>query len=72
MTATIGVAAAVLVEQIDQILVVTINRPHARNAVSAAVTQGLVDAWRGPSMTPTSVRWWSPAQATRPSAEVAI
>ncbi|MEE2057200.1 enoyl-CoA hydratase-related protein [Rhodococcus artemisiae] len=34
----------VLVEQIDQILVVTINRPHARNAVSAAVTQGLVDA----------------------------
>jgi enoyl-CoA hydratase len=34
----------VLVEQRDRILVVTINRPKARNAVNAAVSQGLADA----------------------------
>ena len=34
----------VLVAQQDRILVVTINRPHARNAVNAAVSQGLADA----------------------------
>jgi enoyl-CoA hydratase/carnithine racemase len=34
----------VLVEQRDRILVITINRPTARNAVNAAVSQGLADA----------------------------
>jgi enoyl-CoA hydratase len=34
----------VLVEQRDRILVITINRPKARNAVNAAVSQGLADA----------------------------
>jgi enoyl-CoA hydratase len=34
----------VLVTQQDRILVVTINRPHARNAVNAAVSQQLAEA----------------------------
>ncbi|MEZ0365346.1 crotonase/enoyl-CoA hydratase family protein [Mycobacterium sp. pUA109] len=34
----------VLVEQRDRILIITINRPQARNAVNAAVSQGLADA----------------------------
>lgn len=34
----------VLVEQRDRILVITINRPQAKNAVNAAVSQGLADA----------------------------
>src|SRR3954452_11830989 len=35
---------AVLVEQRDRILVITINRPEAKNAVNAAVSRGLADA----------------------------
>ncbi len=35
---------AVLVEQRDRILIVTINRPRAKNAVNLAVSQGLADA----------------------------
>lgn len=35
---------SVLVEQRDRILVITINRPKARNAVDAAVSRGLADA----------------------------
>ncbi|HEX4586915.1 MAG TPA: crotonase/enoyl-CoA hydratase family protein [Mycobacterium sp.] len=34
----------VLVEQRGRILIVTINRPEAKNAVNAAVSQGLADA----------------------------
>jgi len=34
----------VLVEQRDRILIVTINRPKAKNAVNAAVSRGLADA----------------------------
>jgi enoyl-CoA hydratase len=34
----------VLVEQRDRILVITINRPKARNSVNRAVSQGLADA----------------------------
>src|ERR1700751_3029413 len=34
----------VLVEQRDRILIITINRPKARNAVNAAVSRGLSDA----------------------------
>ncbi len=34
----------VLVEQLDRILIVTINRPEAKNAVNAKVSQGLADA----------------------------
>jgi enoyl-CoA hydratase len=34
----------VLVEQRDRILVITINRPEAKNAVNAAVARGLADA----------------------------
>ncbi|WP_319453378.1 MULTISPECIES: crotonase/enoyl-CoA hydratase family protein [unclassified Mycobacterium] len=34
----------VLVAQHDRILLITINRPHAKNAVNAAVSQGLADA----------------------------
>ena len=36
--------AEVLVEQRDRILIITINRPKAKNAVNAAVSQGLADA----------------------------
>ena len=36
--------SALLVEQRDRILIMTINRPHAKNAVDAAVSQGLADA----------------------------
>jgi len=35
---------AVLVEQRDRILVITINRPQAKNAVNAAVSRALADA----------------------------
>jgi len=35
---------SVLVEQRDRILIITINRPQARNAVDAAVSRGLADA----------------------------
>jgi crotonobetainyl-CoA hydratase len=38
------VAPAVLTELRDHVLVVTLNRPEARNAVDAAVTQGLGEA----------------------------
>ena len=34
----------VLVEQRDRILIITINRPEAKNAVNAAVSQGMADA----------------------------
>ncbi len=34
----------VLVEQRGRILIITINRPHAKNAVNAAVSRGLADA----------------------------
>jgi len=34
----------VLVEQRDRVLVITINRPQAKNAVNAAVSRGLADA----------------------------
>jgi enoyl-CoA hydratase len=34
----------VLVEQRDRILIITINRPKAKNAVNAAVSQGMADA----------------------------
>jgi enoyl-CoA hydratase len=37
-------APAVLVEQRDRILLITINRPRAKNAVNAAVSHGLADA----------------------------
>lgn len=36
--------AAVLVEQRDRILIITINRPQAKNAVNADVSRGLADA----------------------------
>ncbi|MEI6446794.1 MAG: crotonase/enoyl-CoA hydratase family protein [Actinomycetes bacterium] len=35
---------AVLTEQRDNVLIITINRPEARNAVNGAVAQGLADA----------------------------
>src|SRR3954464_9846390 len=34
----------ILVEQRDRILIITINRPKAKNAVNAAVSRGLADA----------------------------
>jgi enoyl-CoA hydratase len=37
-------APAVLVEQRDRVLVITINRPQAKNAVNAAVSHSLADA----------------------------
>ncbi len=37
-------AEEVLVEQRDRILVITINRPQAKNAVNATVSRGLADA----------------------------
>nr|WP_095174105.1 crotonase/enoyl-CoA hydratase family protein [Mycolicibacter terrae] len=39
-----SVKPEVLVEQLDRILIITINRPEAKNAVNAAVSQGLADA----------------------------
>ena len=37
-------AEAVLVEQRDRVLIVTINRPEARNAINAEVTSGVAAA----------------------------
>lgn len=39
-----SVKPEVLVERLDRILIITINRPEAKNAVNAAVSQGLADA----------------------------
>jgi enoyl-CoA hydratase len=41
---TSGTKEAVLVEQRDRILIITINRPEAKNAVNADVSRGLADA----------------------------
>lgn len=41
-------ADAVLVEQRDRILIITINRPAARNAIDAAVTTGIAAAMDEP------------------------
>jgi len=37
-------APAVVVEQRDRILLITINRPQAKNAVNAEVSKGLAEA----------------------------
>jgi enoyl-CoA hydratase len=39
-----GTGEPVLVEQRDRILIITINRPHAKNAVDSAVSHGLAAA----------------------------
>ena len=44
MSEDINGSDPVLVEQRDRILIVTINRPRAKNAIDAAVSQGLADA----------------------------
>jgi crotonobetainyl-CoA hydratase len=44
MTDPAADGAAVLTERRGRVLLVTINRPHARNAVNAAVAGGLGDA----------------------------
>jgi enoyl-CoA hydratase len=43
-TASEETGSPVLVEQRDRILIITINRPDAKNAVNAAVSKGLADA----------------------------
>ena len=48
----------VLVEQRDRILITTINRPEAKNAVDAAVSRGLADAMIGSTAIP-DCRWRS-------------
>ncbi len=44
MSEDINGSDPVLVEQRDRMLIVTINRPRAKNAIDAAVSQGLADA----------------------------
>ena len=44
MNADAQAADAVLTERRDGVLVVALNRPDARNAVNAAVAQGIADA----------------------------
>lgn len=44
MSETSDNKAPVLVEQRDRLLIITINRPEAKNAVNAEVSQGLADA----------------------------
>jgi len=48
----------VLVEQRDRILIITINRPKAKNAVNSAVANGLAAALTG-STTIRVSRWGS-------------
>ena len=55
----------VLVEQRDRILIITINRPEAKNAVNAAVSRGLADAVDRLDSDPGSPSASSPAQAAR-------
>ncbi|WP_343603287.1 crotonase/enoyl-CoA hydratase family protein [Mycobacterium sp.] len=44
VVSTVSEHSDVLVEQRDRILIVTINRPDAKNAINAAVSRGLADA----------------------------
>jgi enoyl-CoA hydratase len=44
MTNQASTEPPILIEQRDRILIITINRPKARNAVNAAVNRGLADA----------------------------
>ena len=44
MSQTASGSESVLVEQRDRILIITINRPEAKNAVDAAVSHGLAEA----------------------------
>ena len=46
MSADAPTADAVLTERRDGVLVVTLNRPDARNAVNAAVAQGIAGSER--------------------------
>ncbi len=49
---------AVLTERRGDVLVITINRPEARNCVNGAVSIGVGDALQeGASTTPRYVRW---------------
>ena len=48
----------VLVEQRDRILIITINRPKAKNAVNAAVSRVWPTRWTGSTKTRAS-RWAS-------------
>lgn len=64
-------ADEVLLERQGRTLIITINRPEARNAVNFAVSQGLADAvdeldsdtslpWQfSPARAATSVRAWT-------------
>ena len=52
-------------------MIITINRPDARNAVNAAVSTAVGDACRPPRTIPRSGRWSSPVRA-RASAPVPI
>ena len=68
MTADVTGPAA-LVERRGNVLVITINRPEARNAVNSAVSIAVGDALRSRRRTiPRSRRSSSPAPATNPSA----
>ena len=69
MTDPAADGAAVRTERHGRVLLVTINRPEARNAVNAAVATGLGDALeRGRAPIPASGPSSSPAPATRRSA----
>lgn len=46
--------AAVLVDERPGVLVVTINRPHAKNAVTLAVSEGIAAARTPSTPAPTS------------------
>jgi crotonobetainyl-CoA hydratase len=48
---------AVLTERRDDVVVITINRPEARNCVNGAVSIGVGDALDRRSTTPTYGRW---------------
>ena len=53
-----GSEPEVLVEQRDRILIITINRPKAKNAVNSAVAQVWPTRWTGSTVTRAS-RWAS-------------
>ena len=65
-------ANEVLYEIEDEIVVITLNRPEKRNALNAAMREGLWDAWRNFESDPQLRAAILTGPATKPFAPASI